>query len=238
MPGSRGANSFADGGRLPLEWKGYGRQAEPERARFRKSKEGGIPMRRLVDTAGLAGFLSCIAAALPDPDDIVMLCIGTDRSTGDAFGPLLGSRLLEAGWPHVYGTLREPCDADRLPDVLAGLPAGKTVIAFDACLGSPANVGKYSIARGPLLPAEAVGKRLPEAGHYSAAAVVAARSAKPYYALMTAPLSLVIDMAESAAAAAAEAWRLTPATSGRLRRDVHERTDLDCGKPDPRGIRR
>ena len=162
-----------------------------------------------------------------------------NRSTGDASVRCSGAgRRWRPAGRRLTAALREPCDADRLPDVLAGLPAGKTVIAFDACLGSPANVGKYSVARGPLLPAEAVGKRLPEAGHYSAAAVVAARSAKPYYALMTAPLSLVIDMAESAAAAAAEAWRLTPATSGRLRRDVHERTDLDCGKPDPRGIRR
>jgi len=166
-------------------------------------------MRRLVDAAGLAEFLAGVAAVVPDPDEIVMLCIGTDRSTGGAFGPLLGSRLAREGWPHVYGTLREPCDADRLQDVLAGLPPGKTVIAFDACLGSPANVGRYSVARGPLLPAEAVGKRLPEAGHYSAAAVVAARTAKPYYALMTAPLSRVMDMAESAAAAAAKAWRMT-----------------------------
>lgn len=166
-------------------------------------------MRRLVNAAGLAEFLAGIAAELPDPDRIVMLCIGTDRSTGDAFGPLLGSRLQRDGWPHVYGTLREPCDADRLPGVLAGLPADKTVIAFDACLGSPANVGRYSVARGPLLPAEAVGKRLPAAGHYSAAAVVAARTAKPYHALMTAPLSLVMEMAESAADAAAAAWRMT-----------------------------
>lgn len=165
-------------------------------------------MRRLVDAAGLAGFLSGIAAELPDPENIVMLCIGTDRSTGDAFGPLLGSRLERDGWPHVRGTLREPCDADRLPDVLAGLPAGKAVIAFDACLGSQANVGRFSVARGPLLPAEAVGKRLPEAGHYSAAAIVAARTAKPYFALMTAPLSLVMDMAECAADAAASAWKL------------------------------
>lgn len=166
-------------------------------------------MRRLVDESGLADFLAGIAAELPDPDKIVMLCIGTDRSTGDAFGPLLGTRLQRDGWPHVYGTLREPCDADRLPDVLTGLPSGKTVIAFDACLGSPASVGRYSVARGPLLPAEAVGKRLPAAGHFSAAAVVAARTAKPYHALMTAPLSRVMDMAEATAAAAAAVWRMT-----------------------------
>ncbi|OUM95319.1 MAG: spore protease YyaC [Thermobacillus sp. ZCTH02-B1] len=166
-------------------------------------------MRKLVDEAGLAKFLAEIAAEQPDPDRIVMLCIGTDRSTGDAFGPLLGTRLLRDGWPHVYGTLRDPCDAERLPDVLKALPAGKTVIAFDACLGSPANVGRFSVARGPLVPAEAVGRRLPAAGHFSAAAVVAARTAKPYHALMTAPLSLVVDMAECAADAAAAAWKLT-----------------------------
>lgn len=170
------------------------------------AKRSARSSRELVDETGLVKFLAQIAAVLPDPGDLVMLCIGTDRSTGDAFGPLLGSRLVRDGWPHVYGTLQEPCDADRLPGVLAALPSGKTVIAFDACLGSPANVGRYSVAHGPLHPAEAIGQRLPPAGHYSAAAVVAAWSAKPYHALLTAPLALVMEMAERTADAAAEAW--------------------------------
>ncbi|MDI3279813.1 MAG: DUF1256 domain-containing protein, partial [Bacillota bacterium] len=51
------------------------------------------------------------------PDrELVTLCIGTDRSTGDALGPLTGSKLLERGKDVllVYGTLDQPVHAANL----------------------------------------------------------------------------------------------------------------------------
>ena len=40
---------------------------------------------------------------------IIVLCIGTDRSTGDALGPLTGSKMHSINmYPHVFGTLDDP----------------------------------------------------------------------------------------------------------------------------------
>lgn len=172
-------------------------------------KAGGEDGSRIGDVPELAGFFARIAAAHPDRRDVVMLCIGTDRSTGDAFGPLLGNRLLASGWPHVYGTLQEPCDANRFRDVVASLPKGKLVLAFDACLGKDsAAVGRYRMAEGPLRPAEAVGNPLPAVGDYSVAAIVAARSIKPYAALQSASLALVMELAAGVQQAIDAAWGL------------------------------
>ncbi|MBO1910904.1 DUF1256 domain-containing protein, partial [Microvirga sp. 3-52] len=48
--------------------------------------------------------------------DLVFFCIGTDRSTGDSFGPLTGSRLTEfQAFPFpVFGTLESPLHALNL----------------------------------------------------------------------------------------------------------------------------
>ena len=44
---------------------------------------------------------------------VVFLCIGTDRATGDALGPLVGSYLLKNGLENVYGTVDEPVHAEK-----------------------------------------------------------------------------------------------------------------------------
>ena len=44
----------------------------------------------------------------------MFLCIGTDRATGDALGPLVGSYLLKNGLENVYGTVDEPVHAENL----------------------------------------------------------------------------------------------------------------------------
>ncbi|WP_223299009.1 spore protease YyaC [Paenibacillus darwinianus] len=164
------------------------------------------PIRRSVGREELDPFFASVARSHPDRSSIVMLCIGTDRSTGDAFGPLVGTYLAEQGWPHVIGTLREPCDAVRLAAAVAGLPRDKTVIVFDACVGRPESVGGFLVGPGPLQPAEAVGKQAPPVGDYGAAAVVAKKGLKPYWNLQSASLHMVMGMARDAAEAACRAW--------------------------------
>ena len=96
-------------------------------------------------------------------ESIVFLCIGTDRSTGDALGPLTGSRLSEYGFPQVIGT-REPCDAFNLEARLQSIPEDQVVIAIDACLGQSSSVGYFFASEGPLTPAQSVGGKLPAVG--------------------------------------------------------------------------
>jgi putative sporulation protein YyaC len=138
-------------------------------------------------------------------DEITFLCIGTDRSTGDALGPMTGTLLEEQGLPHVIGTLAAPCDADTLEKRLAHIPAQHTIIARDACLGPKDAAGTYYVSGAPLRPAESVGGKLPPVGQYSLAAVVNANGPRPYSILQMTSLYLVMNMAQTIADSISEA---------------------------------
>ncbi|MNO56706.1 hypothetical protein D3C76_472250 [compost metagenome] len=130
---------------------------------------------------------------------VTFLCIGTDRSTGDALGPLVGSRLVEYGFSDVVGTLQYPCDAVNLETRTSEIPHGHIIIAIDACLGSSGSVGWYLVSGQPLVPAQSVGRSLPAVGHYSLAAVVNVNGPKPYWTLQMTSLYQVMLMAEEIA---------------------------------------
>lgn len=132
-------------------------------------------------------------------DKLLFVCIGTDRSTGDALGPLVGSELVRRGFTEVIGTLEAPCDASNLEQLVSAIPEDRIVIAIDACLGHPGTVGHYLIHNKPLLPAESVGVRLPAVGHYSIAVVVNVNSPKPYWTLQTTSLHAVMRQADELA---------------------------------------
>lgn len=149
-------------------------------------------------------------AARYRPDELLFLCIGTDRSSGDAFGPLVGSRLKAAGFPHVVGTLEKPCDATNLERIISALPDGLTVVAFDACLGKPGSVGKLLAIRAALTPAGSMKGSFAPVGDYSIAAVVNIHGPKPYQALQTASLGLVLRLVEQTVEAARQSFGMNP----------------------------
>lgn len=154
-------------------------------------------------------FLSAIYEQCPRPEDIVFICIGTDQSTGDSFGPLMGSMLTRIGFPHVIGTLAFPCDAYRVEaEVKALQQQSKLVIALDACLGKPKQVGQYILSNGPLLPGAATGKGLPAAGDYSIAAVVNEFGPKAYWKIQNASLYVVMELVEVLSTTIAWVWGL------------------------------
>ncbi|MFD2615621.1 spore protease YyaC [Paenibacillus gansuensis] len=157
--------------------------------------------RAKVSGEELPEFFENMKIICPSLDDLVFLCIGTDRSTGDSLGPLTGTFLKEAGCPHVIGTLEAPCDAGNLQERLAQVPPGKTVVAIDACLGRPASVGYYQVSNQPLLPGASVGKRLPSVGDFSIAAIVNADGVKKYWILQNTSLNHVVRMAKQISAA-------------------------------------
>lgn len=168
-----------------------------------------------VDRAGLARFAARIAAHHP-LSEMTFLCIGTDRSSGDCLGPWIGTLLAEAGFERVIGTLEHPCDAEKLPDVIALLPEGGTVLAIDACLGRPESVGAYLVSAEPLIPARSIGRPFPPIGSYSIAGIVNAAGPKPYWTLQTTSLYRVMHMAREAAEAIIRAWRPPADTSDRM----------------------
>lgn len=130
-------------------------------------------------------------------ESLTFLCIGTDRSTGDSLGPLVGTMLTEAGYDHVIGTLEFPCDSSNLLERLQEIPPGAKVLAIDACLGQPLSVGKYLVSKGSIIPGQSVRQGLPPVGDYSLAAVVSANGPKPYSILQTTSLYQVMNMAQT-----------------------------------------
>src|SRR5690554_2687172 len=66
-----------------------------------------------------------IYTLLPKNDDqeIVVICIGTDRSTGDSLGPLIGTKLLERNCRRfsIYGSLEDPVHAKNLEETLLSI---------------------------------------------------------------------------------------------------------------------
>lgn len=155
---------------------------------------------------GVKQFLKSIASAHQDRGQIVFMCIGTDRSTGDSFGPLVGTMLQERGWSGVIGTLEKPCDAHAVELEISNVRDTAIVIAIDACLGKPKSVGQFLAAQGPLQPGKAIGRRLPAVGHYSIAGVVNANGPKAYWMLQTTSLYHVMRMAKELVDAIDEAW--------------------------------
>ncbi|MGO4545900.1 spore protease YyaC [Paenibacillus sp. 2TAB23] len=151
-------------------------------------------------------FLASIAARHRDRDSIVFVCIGSDRSSGDSLGPLIGSMLRERGWKQVIGTLQQPCDAHAVEQAVQAVPKEATVIAIDACLGKPASIGRFLVAEGPLQPGKAIGRRLPPIGQFSIAGVVNANGPKAYWMLQTTSLYQVMRMARDAVDAIEAAW--------------------------------
>lgn len=132
-------------------------------------------------------------------ENLVIVCVGTDRSTGDALGPLVGYMLKLAGVPSVYGCIDDPIHALNLPDRLEVIKENHPdaiIIGVDASLGSAKNVGWMTLRKSPLKPGTGVGKILPAFGHYSITGVVN-RNGFGYTPLPNTRLSLVFSMANS-----------------------------------------
>ena len=134
---------------------------------------------------------------------ILIVCVGTDRSTGDAFGPIIGSRL--ASLPplsgvEVFGTLDEPVHAVNLVSVLDrihNLYSEKPfIVAIDACLGRFEHVGHITLERGALRPGAGVNKTLPEFGDVTLTGVVNVSGFMEYFVLQNTRLSVVMRMSD------------------------------------------
>ena len=132
---------------------------------------------------------------------ILFLCIGTDRSTGDSLGPLIGYKLksLSKNNIHIYGTLEEPVHAKNLVDVLNNISLkynNPYIIAIDSSLGSLNNVGKIFIEKKPLAPGIALNKKLPLVGELSITGIVNISTGFEFLVLQNTRLFTVMNLAD------------------------------------------
>ena len=133
---------------------------------------------------------------------IVVLCIGTDRSTGDSLGPLVGNKLkfLVRNKIHIYGSLECPVHAKNLRETIDEINYSFTnpyIIAIDACLGSLQNVGKIIVEEKPLSPGAAMNKDLPKVGDLSITGVVNISGAFEFMVLQNTRLYTVMMLADA-----------------------------------------
>lgn len=133
---------------------------------------------------------------------VIVLCIGTDRSTGDSLGPLVGDKLkfLIRDKIYLYGNLESPVHAKNISQVLNEIYKNHTnpfIIAIDACLGSLQNVGKIVIEGKPLSPGSAMNKDLPKVGDLSITGIVNISGAMEFMILQNTRLFTVMQLAES-----------------------------------------
>jgi putative sporulation protein YyaC len=130
--------------------------------------------------------------------DTVYVCIGTDRSTGDALGPLVGDRLKILGYK-AYGTTKDLIHAGNLEQKMQEIKSkhpSSTIVAIDASLGKSERVGVISVNEGPLRPGAGVGKDLPPVGDCHISGVVNVAGFMGYLILQNTRLSMVLDMAK------------------------------------------
>lgn len=131
----------------------------------------------------------------------VLLCIGTDRSTGDCLGPLVGSlfNLHEQDFYNVYGTLEKPIHASNLRETIEEIKKNHFnpfIIAIDASLGKMENVGYINLSDGSLLPGAGVNKNLPPVGQMHITGIVNIGGFMEYLVLQNTRLNLVMKLAE------------------------------------------
>lgn len=123
----------------------------------------------------LAHLISSVNLEQKDCQHLV-LCIGSDRSTGDALGPLVGTFLAPLRLPKtmIWGTLAEPVHALNLSKYMQQMQCFQDIftIAVDASLGKLENVGSIELGAGPLLPGSGVNKALPPVGDIHLSGIV------------------------------------------------------------------
>ncbi|MCL2674077.1 MAG: spore protease YyaC [Defluviitaleaceae bacterium] len=139
--------------------------------------------------------------------ELVLLCIGTDRITGDSLGPIIGHNLAEMAGSracpahnfYIYGTLGSPVHAGNLSQVLDSIRTRHTnpvIIAVDASLGRPQSVGFVTIGIGALTPGAGVKKLLPKVGDIHVTGIVNASGSANFAALQNTQPATVVKLAD------------------------------------------
>jgi len=147
-----------------------------------------------------------------DHEQLVFCCIGTDRSTGDALGPLVGNHLTQDyAFPFtVLGTLEKPVHALNLLETQAELETRTPypfIIAVDACLGEEDAIGSIIVRDGSLYPGRAVKKELPPIGNLSIKGVVNVGGFMEAMVLQNTRLHITHSMSTTIARALTLAWQ-------------------------------
>lgn len=148
-------------------------------------------------SAPVSTLTELIKQKLPRDMQPVVLCIGSDRLTGDSLGPITGTKLKQGGFPlPVYGTLDSPVHALNLrptvEEIYRTIPHC-CIIAVDACLGT--HIGSVTLTEGAIIPGTGVSRSLFAVGHLSLTGIVGSDKGNAYSNLSTVRLNRVVTLA-------------------------------------------
>ena len=132
---------------------------------------------------------------------VLALCIGTDRSTGDSLGPLIGYKLKEheVRQIQIVGTLERPIHAMNLEQSMAMIRIRypkHVIVAVDASVGSQDHVGCITLGKGALRPGLGVCKDLQAVGDIFITGIVGGYGNYDPLMLQSVRLSMVMKMAD------------------------------------------
>lgn len=133
--------------------------------------------------------------------DIVFVCIGTDRSTGDSLGPIVGHKLKDMKYNnvHIYGDLDAPVHAKNLCETTSLIMEKYEkpfIIAIDACLGKVEHIGHITVGTGALKPGSAVNKDLDPIGNMHITGIVNFSGFMDFLILQNTRLGTVMKIAD------------------------------------------
>lgn len=144
--------------------------------------------------------------------ELVVLCIGSDRVTGDSLGPMVGYKLQNALLRnsrshhrrgslklHLYGTLEHPIHALNLTEHVESIRQSHPhvpVLAIDASLGNEKYTGFITLGEGRLRPGTGVQKELPAVGDLFLTGIVGTSGYFQQTTLQTTRLFLVMTLAD------------------------------------------
>lgn len=132
---------------------------------------------------------------------VLVLCIGTDRSTGDSLGPLIGYKLKEQQVRRIQimGTLDRPVHAMNLEQSMAMIRMrypNHVIVAVDASIGSQDHVGCITLGKGALRPGLGVCKDLEAVGDIFITGIVGGYGSYDPLMLQSVRLAMVMKMAD------------------------------------------
>lgn len=143
--------------------------------------------------------------------ELVFLCIGTDRITGDCFGPLVGTKLQEQLEQYnifnisIYGTLKENICYTNIQEILKMIKTRHQhacIVVIDAALSSQEKIGRIFIEKGKMTLGKSLHKAKIEVGDISIKAVVGKNYQLAKYnfsSLQNISLNVVITLANMVA---------------------------------------
>ena len=138
--------------------------------------------------------------------ETVVICIGSDKVSGDMLGPLVGSALrddYDLPCP-VYGAVGESVNGVNLASYVRMIKRrheGSRLIAVDAALGKESDVGKIRLKRGGVKAGGALDRKIDAVGDLGIVGIVAKESAPKdvVRALLAVPFELVSALAQGIA---------------------------------------